>query len=107
MGIDIGSTTIKAVIFTYQGDVVSVGRRETELFIQKNDVGVDEAFWMPDNIWTNVAAVIKESIQTIDDPKKISGVAVSGFGQDGIPINENGDCLYPLSVGMMQKPMSS
>lgn len=96
IGIDIGSTSIKAVIFKYNGEIVSIGRRRTEVFTVKNIKGIDEYFWIPDNIWSKVSEAIKDAISHIDYPERISGIAVSGFGQDGVPLDENGNYLYPF-----------
>ena len=91
LGIDIGSTTIKAVIFRYNGNLVSMGRRETKLFVNN-----EEYFWKPEDIWQAVCESIKEAIANIEKPEQIKAVAVSGFGQDAVPLDKQGKCLYPF-----------
>ena len=55
MGIDVGSTSIKAVIYRYNGKIVSIGRRKTELFSKKNRAVV----------WASVATGAEETIGVI------------------------------------------
>lgn len=95
LSIDIGSTTIKAVIFDFKGKIISIGRRKTEVFYQKENSN-NYAFWMPDNIWKNVCEAIKESITGIEDSDLIKSVTVTGFACDGVPVNKDGDWIYPF-----------
>lgn len=95
LAIDIGSTSIKSVIFDYKGRIVSLGRRKTEVFYEKE--GSQEfAFWMPENIWGNVCGAVKDSVNLIKDPGLIRSVSVTGFACDGVPIDKNGNWIYPF-----------
>ena len=96
LGIDIGSTSIKAVIYNYHREIVSIGRQETRLHTAMNERGAEEAFWLPEDIWNRVAMSVKEAINKIEKPDGIKGLAVSGFGSDGVPVNSEGQCLYPF-----------
>lgn len=96
LGIDIGSTSIKAVIYNYHGEIVSIGRQETRLHTAVNERGAEEVFWLPEDIWNRVAMSVKEAINKIEKPDSIKGLAVSGFGSDGVPVNREGQCLYPF-----------
>jgi xylulokinase len=95
LAVDIGSTTIKSIIFDYGGKIISTGRRKTEVFY-KDEAGEKYAFWMPDNIWNNVCEAIKESVSKISNPAKIKSVTVTGFACDGVPIDEKGNWVYPF-----------
>lgn len=96
MGIDIGSTTIKTVIYDGTGNIKSIGRVETgdPETVKEKDKYV--ACWMPDKIWKNVALSIKQSINNIDNNATIEAVAVSAFGNDGGPIDKDGNAIYPF-----------
>lgn len=95
LSVDIGSTSIKSVIFDYEGNIISIGRRKTEVFYQKED-SKNYAFWMPENIWQSVCSAIKDSVAVIADPGLIKSVTVTGFACDGVPVDENGNWLYPF-----------
>jgi xylulokinase len=95
LAIDIGSTSIKAVIFDYEGNIISIGRRKTEVFYE-NENSENNAFWMPDNIWRSVCGAVKDSIGAIDKPESVKSVTVTGFACDGVPIDEKGNWIYPF-----------
>ena len=95
MGIDIGSTNLKAGIYDYNGKMVALGKCSNEIsYLDKKYPKY--AFWQPDKIWNAVASAIKEAISKIDNPKKIMGVAVTGMGADGLPIDKKGKWIYPF-----------
>jgi xylulokinase len=94
-GIDLGSTTLKAVIYDTAGGLVASACRPTERF--HPDLAHPEwTVWMPDQIWGGSAAAMKEAIAQIGNPAQIKGVAVTGMGMDGVPIDESGRWLYPF-----------
>ena len=95
LAIDLGSTSIKAIIFDYQGNEISSGRRKTEVSF-KEENNEKYAFWMPDDLWNRVSGAIKDAVSAIDDPGKIKGISVTGFACDGVPIDEKGEWIYPF-----------
>ncbi len=95
MGIDLGSTSLKVIIYDLQGNAVSAASRPTERFNPYPD-HPDWAIWKPEQIWGGVCESLKEAIGQIDDPTEIKGVAVTGMGMDGVPIDKRGNCLYPF-----------
>ena len=52
--------------------------------------------WQPEQIWGGTAAAMKEAVAKLDDPRHIKAVAVTGMGMDGVPVDEQGKCLYPF-----------
>ena len=94
MAIDLGSTSLKAVIYDLDGNIVSSASRPTERI---TPVGHPEwVIWDPDQIWGGTAAAVKEAVAGIDDPSQIKAVAVTGMGMDGVPIDADGQHLYPF-----------
>ncbi|MCJ7735207.1 MAG: FGGY family carbohydrate kinase [Anaerolineales bacterium] len=94
-GIDIGSTTLKAVIYDLAGNLVSSGSRPTERFNPYPD-HPEWTVWQPEQIWGGCAAAMKEAVAQLKNPRDIKAVAVTGMGMDGVPIDENGEWLYPF-----------
>ncbi|MBM3705231.1 MAG: hypothetical protein FJW66_01765 [Actinobacteria bacterium] len=96
MGIDIGSTTIKAVTYDIYGNIISVGRKDTgnPEMIRENNLSV--ACWIPEKLWENVAECIRKSLEGIENSESVKGVAVSAFGVDGGPVDNNGKAIYPF-----------
>jgi xylulokinase len=95
MGIDIGSTSIKAVVFDLEGNHVAEASRPTPKCSPYPE-HPEWTVWMPDQVWIDTAASIREAVAQIPDPRQIRAVAVTGFGGDGVPIDENGQWLYPF-----------
>ncbi len=94
-GIDLGSTSLKCVIYDLSGNVVASGTRPTERFNPYPD-HPDWTVWQPEQIWGGTAAAIQEAVSQLDDPSQIKAVAVTGMGMDGVPIDEAGNWLYPF-----------
>ncbi len=95
MGIDIGSTSLKALVYDKAGNVVASGSRPTERF-HPSPEHPEWTVWKPEQIWGGCAAAMKEAVQKMGDPSAIAGVAVTGMGMDGIPVDETGAWLYPF-----------
>jgi len=95
MGIDLGSTSLKAVVYDLDGNVVARGSRPTERF-HPNPEHPEWAIWEPDQIWGGSAAAVRDAVAAIDDPGQIKAVAVTGMGMDGLPVDEDGQWLYPF-----------
>ena len=95
MGIDLGSTSIKAVIYDEDGHTAAFASRPTEV-AHLEPAHPTWAFWEPDKIWQNTVAVIRESLAKISDAKQLKGITVTGMGMDGVPIDGQGQWLYPF-----------
>ncbi|MBW8017593.1 MAG: hypothetical protein FVQ82_15550 [Planctomycetes bacterium] len=94
MAIDLGSTSLKAVIYDLNGNIVSSAARPTEQITP--DGHPEWVIWDPDQIWNGSAAAVKEAVAGIDDASQIKAVAVTGMGMDGVPVDSNGNHLYPF-----------
>ena len=95
LGIDIGSTNLKAVIYDLQGQSISQASRATQRFNPYPD-HPDWAIWKPEQIWGDIAEAIKEAVSKIDNPSDVKAVAVTGMGMDGVPVGKDGKWLYPF-----------
>ena len=94
MAIDLGSTSLKAVIYDLDGNIVSSASRPTEKITPEGHP--EWAVWDPDQIWKGSAAAVKEAVSGIDDPADVKAVAVTGMGMDGVPVDSGGNHLYPF-----------
>ena len=94
-GIDLGSTSLKAVVYDLDGHAVAHASRPTELVHPYPD-HPDWAIWRPEQIWNGVAECLREVTAKLPDPSEIKGVAVTGMGMDGVPMDRNGQWLYPF-----------
>ena len=95
MGIDLGSTSLKAVVYDLAGNAVAQGSAPTERF-HPDPNHPEWTVWEPEQIWNGTAAAIREAVAAFDDPRCIRAVAVTGMGMDGLPVDEEGRWLYPF-----------
>lgn len=93
MGIDIGSTNIKAVVFDENGAIVAKGLSPTPY--RNTDAAHPE--WIgydPDEIWRAAAQAIRAALSGA--AVRVESVAVTGIGMDAAPIGAAGQTLYPF-----------
>jgi len=95
MGIDLGSTSLKAVVYDLDGKLISRGARPTERFHPYPD-HPEWTVWQPEQILRGVAAAVREALSGVGDPRAVKAVAVTGMGMDGLPVAERGQWLYPM-----------
>jgi xylulokinase len=95
LGVDVGSTNLKAIIYDLQGNAVAKASGPTQRF---NPYPEDPkwAIWKPEQIWTGIADAIKQVTSQVDNSRDIKALAVTGMGMDGVPIDKNGKWLYPF-----------
>jgi xylulokinase len=86
MGIDMGTSGCKAVIFDENWQIVSEAYREYPMHVP----GPGLLELDPDLIWEGIKAVIKEINEKTDKPA--GALAVSAIGDVIIPCDENGNC---------------
>ena len=95
LGIDIGSTSLKAVAFDAVGNERASAARPTPL--EQQDAG--HPTWMvmpPDKIWAGIADATADVVQELGDAGQIAALAVTGMGHDGVPVDADGHWLYPF-----------
>jgi len=95
LGVDLGSTSLKAVLYDLDGNPVAKGSRPTEKF-HLDEAHPDWAVWKPEQIWGGAAAAIRDAVADLADPRRVRAVAVTGMGMDGLPIDDQGHWLYPM-----------
>ena len=94
VGIDLGSTSLKAVVYDIEGNIVAQSSRPTKKHTPEDHP--DWIHWIPEQIWNDTAGAIMDAVAQLDDPHAIKAVAVTGMGVDAVPINEKGEWLYPF-----------
>lgn len=95
LGIDLGSTSIKAILYDDRGKLVA--RASRPMRRHHPDPGHPEwTVWDPREILEETASACREAVAQIADPSDIKGIATTGMGMDGLPMTESGEALYPL-----------
>ena len=95
LGIDLGSTSLKAVVYDLDGNVAAKASRPTVRH-NPDPEHPDWAIWKPEEIWGGAAGAVKEAVSKLVDATAVRAVAVTGMGMDGVPIDKAGKWLYPF-----------
>jgi xylulokinase len=95
VGIDLGSTNLKAIIYDTAGRAVARASRPTQRF-NPDPAHPTWAIWRPEQIWGGVCESLQDVVAQLDDRSRIRGVAVTGMGMDGVPLDRQGRWLYPF-----------
>ena len=91
LGLDVGTTGCKSVIFTPDGEVISSAYGEYRLYHRRP--GWSELD--PKEVWNTTKETIRRSINKGKiDPKQISALSTSVLGDAFIPVDDAGNPLY-------------
>jgi len=92
MGLDVGSTGAKAVVFTPEGNIVGSAYREyPELYPENGYIEL-----RPDDVWGGVQAVIREA--AVQAGGGVKSLAISALGEAFTPVSQSGEFLYNTIV---------
>ena len=94
--IDLGSTSTKVGLYAPDGCCVASAARPTERYNPYAAQHPEWVFWNPDALWSGVGEACREVMAAIDVPARVTGVAVTGMGMDGVPVSSDGRALYPF-----------
>ena len=100
MGLDIGTTGTKAIVFDADGNMLAAAYREYSLQSPRQG-------WLeldPNEVWENVKAAVGEAAAGASDPVK--AVAISCLGESAVPLSKDGEVLYPTIVGFDNRAMT-
>ncbi len=95
LGIDVGTTHIKAVVFDGAG--VEVAKRVLDT--PSHSDGAGQTVWDPDAVWARVAEATRLALQaSAGDSGALEpvGVAVASVGESGAALDREGRSLYPI-----------
>lgn len=90
LGVDLGTTGCKSMVFTYSGDILSSEYIEYDLIIGENGhIEQDADLW-----WQVVRTTVKNAIHSSGiDGKKIKALSISSQGISFVPVDEAGNTL--------------
>ena len=94
LGIDIGTSNLKANLYDVAGRRVAAAARPT-VAERRHPRNPDWAEYSPDTLWQATVDNIREVVRQIPDAGQIKALAVVGMGEPIIPVDERGDWLYP------------
>ena len=95
LGIDVGSTSMKALVYDLDGNVISRGSHPTESIANDPD-HPNWQVYLPDHIWDGIASAIRDAVSQIGPQNRIKAATVTGLGADAVPLDERGEPVYPF-----------
>lgn len=95
LGVDLGSSSIRAALYALDGSPVAIASRPSEK-VTPDPAQPDHIVWPHDRVWENGCAAIREAIGQMPRGGRIEAVAVACLGMDGLPVDAEGNELYPF-----------
>ena len=95
LGIDVGSTSMKALVYDLDGNVISRGSHPTESMANDPD-HPNWQVYLPDHIWDGIASAIREAVSQMGRKIVPGGYGVTGLGADAVALDEHGEPVYPF-----------
>ncbi len=91
IGIDVGSSNIKSVLFDRQFNVLANESDSIDIHLPKP--GWTE--YDPNDWWEHVRSTVKRCLLKANaDPQRIAGIGVSSLGCCVVPLDKEGNCVY-------------
>jgi xylulokinase len=95
MGVDLGSSSIRAVVYDTDGNVVGLASRPMEK--EAPDAArPDHIVWPHERVWRNAASAIREALALLPQGATVDALAVACLGMDGLPVDAEQRELYPF-----------
>lgn len=99
LGIDLGTTHIKAVAYNKFGEIKGIARMITPTHVTK-DGGIHH---IAEEIWTNTIGSIQECLDQIQN-YKVKGIGIASAAEAGVLLDENGDSTGPILAWYDERP---
>ena len=90
VGIDFGTSYIKAIAFTVDGQIAAKASVPTPTMYPQPGW----AYYEPAAMWGQTVSALRQMTDQIDDPHRIVSVAVASVGETGVPLDANGEPTY-------------
>jgi xylulokinase len=91
LGLDIGTTNLKAILFDLQGQMVAGASNRTPTHYPRPGW----AHYEPEELWQATVATVRQVTAQVDDPHRIVGLAVASFAETGVMLDAHGQPVGP------------
>lgn len=100
VGLDIGTTNVKAVV--YEPDGRAVARATAPTISHHPRPGW--AFSGAEEIWEQAVGVLRTALAGVDDPRRIAGIAVASMAEAGVPLDAAGQATADVIAWFDTRP---
>ena len=90
VGVDFGTTNIKAIVFDTRGQVAAQASTATPTRYPRPG----RAHYEPEEMWERTAEALRKATDQLDDPARIVSVAFASMGETAVPIDAQGQPTY-------------
>ncbi len=94
VGLDIGTTSIKAIIFDPQGQTVAQASIRTPTHYPRPGW----AYFEPEAIWQTTVHALRTAIRQLEQPAQIASISVASFAETGIPLDAHGQAACAEAI---------
>jgi xylulokinase len=95
LGLDIGTTGCKAVIFSEEGKIISKAYQEYALYIPaEGQCELD-----PEEVWNAVRSVVRAAVADAGRKDPVRAIGISTIGDSVTPVDKKGRPLYRTVIG--------
>lgn len=92
LGVDIGTSNIKAVAYSTSGAEIWKATTPTVTHYPRPDW----AYFEPDEIWTAVCSVLRQVMDNLPPSTEPAAIAFTSMGEAAVPLDANGKAVYPI-----------
>jgi len=102
IGLDIGTTNLKAVAVSLKGELVAQASRRTPVQQTAPGSGLHD----PEQLWAGVRDSLRELTSALSGKAKPIALATASMGEAGVPLDKDGKILYPIIIWHDVRPQS-
>ena len=92
MGIDAGTSRVRVLLFEVDGTLVAEASDEPPVKRPRTGWASTKA----EDLWESCLKAIRSVVAMVEKPDRIRSVAVASVGESAVPINAEGDAVYPM-----------
>jgi xylulokinase len=102
LGVDAGTSRIRALVFDLKGTVVAEGSAPTPTRTPAAGQGEHDA----EELWQAALAAVRGAVARVDDPQRIRSVAAGSMGEAGVLLDRQGRPVGPVLAWYDARPAS-
>lgn len=100
LGIDAGTSRVRALVFRPGGQVVSAGDEAAPTHRPRPRWAEQKA----EDLWRAFASAIRQALAPIDRPGRIRGLGIGSVGEAFVPLDTRGKPTFPVIAWYDQRP---
>ncbi|MDQ4131096.1 MAG: FGGY family carbohydrate kinase, partial [Actinomycetota bacterium] len=91
-GVDVGTGSVKALVFDLRGSVVSSSTVPTPMRRPRPGRAEHD----PEELWAAAARALREAVDELEEPRRVASVAVASMAEAGVPLDAHGEPVHDI-----------